>query len=767
VKQKLILFTFSLIHVLGLSQHSEKEVRDLINNAPEGQLVVEASRMLQEDYYYFSEILVDKLLTLKPESSNYNYRKGFIELYSRNDFEKAIQHLEKGKLSVDKNYDMYSAKEKSAPTDVYYHLGKAYHLDEQLDKAVENYNLFIASTRKGSVLVAQAKLGITQCEVAKKLIATPKSAKVKNLNAPVNTEYPEYSPVVSLDGKSLYFTSRRPWENGETDSYRDPKLNNFPEDIYVSILERAEWVTPTRIDINNPQVNEATIAVSVDERRIYVYQDITGGGDIYYSDFKGNKFQLLEQVDLKGINSEYWETHCAVTPDGKNIYFVSERPGGYGGRDIYRLVKLADGTWSEPINLGPTINTANDEESPFLAIDNKTMYFASNGPTSMGGFDIFVSVRDDQNVWSTPINLGYPINSTGDDLFYTTTMNGYKGFLSSFRKNGNGEKDIYEIENDYMGVQNVIVLTGNIHTLGDEVLHDSAHVVLKCKSCLESYMKVPLRARDGAFVQTLERCSEYEIIFMKNETEMITSETFNTSCNKKYEEIYKEAYIGTYLLAETIFDKETGEPIAGVKVQIRDGKTGQIVEELVSNEQGKIYSNLLKNKYYGDSIHYVMTYDGPKYLKITKEFKQQLGRETKFENKVYLDRNKVGLELTDIVQINPIYFDLDESKIRPDAEIELNKIVKFMNDNPTVKIELGSHTDCRATKGYNLTLSNARARASAAYVKKRISNPNRIYGKGYGESKLVNDCGCEGEVISDCSEDEHQANRRTEFVIVK
>lgn len=756
-----------MIHVIGLSQHSEQEVKELINKAPEGQLVVEASRMLQEDYYYFSEIIVDKLLTFQPESSNYNYRKGFIELYSRNDFEKAIIHLEKGKLSVDKNYDMYSAKEKSAPTDVYYHLGKAYHLDEQLDKAIENYNLFISNTRKGSVLIANAQLGITQCEVAKKLIATPKSAKVKNLNAPINTDYPEYSPVISLDGKSLYFTSRRPWDNGETDAFRDPKLNNFPEDIYMSILHKEEWTTPTKIDINTPQVNEATIAVSVDEKRIYVYQDISGGGDIYYSDFKSNKFQLLEQVDLKGINTEYWETHCAVTPDGKNIYFVSERPGGYGGRDIYRLVKLADGTWSEPINLGPTINTANDEESPFLAIDNKTMYFASNGPTSMGGFDIFVSIRDDQNVWSTPINLGYPINSTGDDLFYTTTMNGHKGYLSSFRKNGNGEKDIYEIENDYMGVQNVIVLTGNIHTLGDEVLHDSAHVILKCNSCMEPYIKVSLRARDGAFVQTLERCSEYEIIFMKNETEMITSENFNTSCNKKYEEIYKEAYIGTYILAETILDKETGEPIAGVKVQIRDGKTGLVVEELVSNEQGKVYSNLLKNKYYGDSIHYVISYDGPKYLKISKEFKQKLGQETKFENKVYLDKSKVGLELTDIVQINPIYFDLDQSKIRPDAEIELNKIVRFMNDNPTVRIELGSHTDCRATKGYNLTLSNARAKASAEYVKKRITNPARIYGRGYGESKLVNDCGCEGEVVSDCSEEEHQANRRTEFVIVK
>ena len=127
----------------------------------------------------------------------------------------------------------------------------------------------------------------------------------------------------------------------------------------------------------------------------------------------------------------------------------------------------------------------------------------------------------------------------------------------------------------------------------------------------------------------------------------------------------------------------------------------------------------------------------------------------------------VGTDLSTLIEINPIYFDLDKAIIRPDAMIELDKIVKIMNQNPTMVIELGSHTDCRASKSYNMKLSDRRAKASAAYIKKRIVESTRIYGKGYGESMLKNGCACEGTVVSTCTEEEHQLNRRTEFVIKK
>ena len=766
---KLITAIFTVLPFLAFNQLTEFEVRQMAKTAPESQLVVEASRMLQENYFYYSEIVVDRLLEIKPESSNYNYRKGFIILDSRQDFINALPYLQKAIVETNKNFDMYSAKETAAPTDAFYHLGRCYHLNYEFDKAEEYYNKFIEVSSKKSELIPKAELRLKQLVTARELVANPSSAIVTNIGDVVNTGGPEYAPVVSLDGQSLYFTSRRQWEDKSTDDYRDPMLYQYPEDIYVSFIDfDGTWTSPYKLEFCEGRTNEATIAVSPDERRIYAYQDISGGGDIYYSDFKKNEFQTLEQLNYRGVNTDFWETHCTVTPDGMNMYFVSDRPGGFGGRDIYRTVKLPNGTWSEPMNLGATINTEYDEESPFLAIDNKTMYFSSNGPKSMGEFDIFVTVRDENNVWSNPINLGDPINSTGDDIFYTTTVDGLKGYLTSFRKGGYGEKDIYEVQNDYMGVKNVIVLKGAIKTIDGSIIPEDAQIKLTCLDCLEgSNQEVLPRLRDGAFITSLLPCKEYEITFFENETKQIRSEIFVTSCNKAYEEIYKEAFIGNYTLAGTVADRATAEWLNDSKVVIKDSESGDVLETLYTADAGNFISNVLENKVYGDSVKLNISISKEGYLAQTFIVREKLGTSPKIELTYLLEKLEIGSDIGKIIAINPIYFDLDKSNIRPDAEIELNKIVEIMNENPAIEIELGSHTDCRASKGYNMKLSDRRAKSSAEYIRKRISNPSRIYGKGYGESQLVNDCGCEGNVESDCTEEEHQENRRTEFKIIK
>ncbi len=753
----------------AVAQITEQEVRVLSEKANEFQLVVESSRMLQEDYYYFSEIMVDKLLTLKPESSNYNYRKGFIVLGSRQDYITALPYLEKAAKSVNKNYDMYSAKENSAPTDVYYHLARCYHLNENIDKAEEYYTKFITESRKKSELLDKSELGLKQCKIARAAIANPRSATVKNVGATINTINPEYAPVVSLDGKSLYFTTRRQWAEGESDDYKDPKLNNYPEDIFMSIHDGSGgWLAPTKLEFCKPEVNEATIAVSADERRIYAYQDITGMGDLYFSDFNSNTFKTLEQLDYDGVNTQYWETHCTVTPDGTNMYFTSDRPGGFGGRDIYRVVKLPNGTWSEPINLGPRVNTKFDEESPFISVDNKTMYFASNGPQSMGGFDIFVSVRDEDNSWSNPINLGYPINRTGDDLFYTTTVDGLRGYLSSFRPEGYGEKDIYEIKNDYLGVENAAVLKGAIRKINGTPTSPESYVLINCTSCKDTTQnqKVFTRVRDGAFITSLQLCREYEVIFMENDATEIKREKLITEC-LGYQEFYLEALIGEYLLTGTVTDKATGIAVPNAKVELINPKTKAVLETLTTDSEGKYNSSLLEGKEFGDTIKLTLRINAASYLAKSMIFETTIGEQSVIEIATLIDKVDIGTDIGKVLSLEPIYFDLNKSIIRADAKIELNKIVDLLNENPGLEIELGSHTDCRSSKAYNLKLSDARAKSSAKYIKDKISNPSRITGKGFGESILVNDCACEGTVVSDCSEEEHAKNRRTEFKVVK
>jgi tetratricopeptide (TPR) repeat protein len=386
-------------------QKTKEEMTKFLNSATEQELLFECSSMIQEYYYYNAEKIVDKLLTIQPENSNYNYRKGYLIINSRKDYVSALPYLKKAIKDVSKNFDMYSTRENSAPPDAYYHIGSCYHLDENIAKAKEYYQLFIDNSLKKSELIQVAQLNLAQCDVAKHEMDNRKSTEVNNLGKVVNTSMAEYAPAISLDGGSLYFTSRRPWADDSSEPFRDPRLNNYPEDIYVTYVDSdMSWTSPEKLEFCKSELNEATISVSADERRIYIYNDASGGGDIYYSDFAKNQFEDIKEFTNKGVNSKSWETHCSVTPDGRDLYFVSDRPGGYGGRDIYRIVKLPNGSWSEPQNLGPEINTAQDEDSPFIAVDNKTLYYSSNSAKSMGGFDVFVTIRDDLNNWSTPVN---------------------------------------------------------------------------------------------------------------------------------------------------------------------------------------------------------------------------------------------------------------------------------------------------------------------------------------------------------------------------
>ncbi|MFZ9028694.1 MAG: hypothetical protein ACO2Z9_06735 [Crocinitomicaceae bacterium] len=526
---------------------TEELVREIAATENEATLVKEASAFMQEGYLYFSEILVDKLLEYNSESPNYNYRKGFLMLKIRKDYLGAKKYLEKAIVDVDPNYDAYSPREKRAPTDAFYHLGKCYHLDEDVTKAHEMYSKFIEVSKSTSELIPVAKMNLQQCNVARYAMNNPKEVYLKNIGPAINTDMPEYSPVISLDGGSLYFTSRREWPNKETAAMRDPAINQYPEDIYVSYLnfEDSSWTTPEKLDFCQPRRNEATIAISSDERKIYVYMDSTGFGDIYYTDFYHAKFNKIEAMTIPKLNTEHWETHSMMTHDQKSLYFVSDRPGGYGGRDIYVVHRKENGSWSEPMNLGPKINGPFDEDSPFISIDNKTLYYATNGEKSMGGFDIMRSDLQSDGSWSEGMNLGYPINSTNDDAFYTTTIDGRRGYMTSFRAGGYGEKDIYEIYNDYLGVKDLAVLKGVVKTVDDKPIPEdfAINVKLVCVDCDESANNklVYPRLRDGIFMTGLEPCKTYRLEY-KNVTDELDmgNESFTTLCDTAYQEIYKE-----------------------------------------------------------------------------------------------------------------------------------------------------------------------------------------------------------------------------------
>lgn len=265
--------------------------------------------------------------------------------------------------------------------------------------------------------------------------------EIQRLSRNVNSSFNDYAPVITADGQTLFFTSRRPLTQRELKRNEESR-----ENIYRSIFneDSQDWneATPLSENINDPDRFNSNIAISNDGQRLLIYRDDRyGNGDIYESFLKGELWsdpQPLPSI----INSEAHESSASIAPDGRTIYYVSERKGGLGGRDIWKCTKAVDGSWGAPENLGSMINTKTDEESVFIHPDGKTLYFSSKGHNSRGGYDVYRSVRNGKN-WSPPVNLGDPINTSGDDLFFVLTADGLNGYYASSR-NGE-EKDLYLI----------------------------------------------------------------------------------------------------------------------------------------------------------------------------------------------------------------------------------------------------------------------------------------------------------------------------------
>jgi outer membrane protein OmpA-like peptidoglycan-associated protein len=544
-------------------------------------------------------------------------------------------------------------------------------------------------------------------------------------------------------------------------------LNHYSEDIYqASLAENDGWNSPSRMDMCKPQFNEASVSVSIDERRVYTYNDKKGQGDIYFSDLKNGSFSPIAPIGKSGVNTENrWETHYTVSPDGKMVFFVSDKESGYGKRDIY-FMEEKEGKWSEPKNIGGTINSKWDEDAPFMGLDNNVLYFSSNDSTSMGQFDVFMSVRDENGIWSAPINLGYPINSVGDDLFYTHTADGKKAYLSSFRKGGNGEKDIYRL-NVNSEVRNIALLNGEIIHVQNKEIPEESYIELTCLSCeTEEKSILKPRIRDGVFLSKLEKCEDYQLAYYYNEQTVDPyTDKFSTNCDLAYQEVYKRVLLDEekqviipffeYILEGIVADKKSGEMIPNAKVVFSSGN--QEVEMLMSDSSGQFVFKLVDRKQFGYELAYTVSVSAEGYLLATYELDTKLAADSLISLSYMLDKKEIGTDLGPFM----IYYNFDKFDIREDAKVELDKIVKVMNENPEVKIELGSHTDCRGHWRYNSRLSKKRAKSAADYIAKRIINPERIVSKGYGESQPVSDCTCGA-----CSREEHQLNRRTEFIII-
>ncbi len=565
MKRLLLLIPVLFLGILVTAQRAPKDFSSQF---------LEANRLMEEKFWIQSIEIWKELYESTPQNANVNYKLGYCYLQTANDKLKSLPHLEyAASQKIQDNYDPYDAKETLVPIDASFHLGRAYHLNYEMDKAIAQYQKVMTKVSKKNRLYGMSEHQIQLCNNAKFQVANPQNFIISNVGEVINQATNEYSPVISIDESALFFTSRRLRADSTNQFFVDIDNQEFREDIYVSYKDiNGNWMAPELLNINTDS-HAATISTSPDGQELYIYYDFSGDGQIWKSELIGETWS--DPVKLgSDINTEHWETHITISTDGRELYFVSDRPGGEGNRDIYRCVKLPNDEWSKALNIGPVINTEYDEDSPFLSADGKTLYFGSTGHDGMGGFDIFYSSRGDDGEWSKPVNIGYPVNTVDDDLFFVPAASGKRAYYSSFRKEGFGLKDIYVVDMPDSPVESdLAVLKGYIYAGEGDELPDDTYVRVINEESGEVTEYRP-RQRDGAFVAVLPPCITYRIEYFAN-AEMVHKDFVNVPCESAYSEIEKEVF----LLPLNLAGDGTEQPVAPPVVTPVVPKVGDIVGE--------------------------------------------------------------------------------------------------------------------------------------------------------------------------------------------
>lgn len=411
-----------------------------------------------ESWFYFQDYknslpLYQRVHQQLPDHDNVSFKIGFCYLNLEGQKHKAIPYLKKASENTTFNFSREAFYQRKAPVDAIFYLGNAYLVDNQIDKALEAYKRFKKKVEgKRGLLVNSRDFNfeylekqMEACRRAREMMNEPVSFTASNIGTPINTPLAEYNPVITEDGKTMVFTAEKKFYTG----------------VFMSKKKNGSWGAPINL---LPQLGIdgdcETTSISPNGRELYLYREDDLDGNLYVSHYRNGSWSNIQPLG-ENINTEYWESHAFISHDTSKLYFTSNRPGGYGDLDIYVAERQSDGTWGEPTNLGPTINTPWREDTPFLTKDGKRLFFSSEGHHSMGGFDVMVSQRTPQG-WTEPRNLGYPINTTDHDRFFLPVDNGQRAYYAQHHRQPPGGKDIFQYRidleemMDYIDVQGIM-----------------------------------------------------------------------------------------------------------------------------------------------------------------------------------------------------------------------------------------------------------------------------------------------------------------------
>lgn len=576
-----------------------------------------------------------------------------------------------------------------------FYLARSLQSDLQFDEAKEVYQEFLREVRNMNdlELISEIETRIKQCDHGKRLFENPIRVEIENLGTIINSSYPDYAPVISSDESIMIFTSRR---DNTTGGKVDDADGHYYEDLYESRFVGGTWTAPRNLKSINTKYHEASIALSPDGQRLFVYKDKHKGnfGEILVSiwDDEDQEWGKLENIG-ENINGKFTqERSITITPDNKTIYFSTDRPGGFGGFDIWMSKwDYKEKKWAYPINLGPVVNTPLDEDAPFIHPDG-TLYFSSNGhEVSLGEHDIYFTSQY-EGQWEKPINLGYPINTAEDELFFVLSGSKVNAYYASEKEGGQGEKDIYKIK---------MPSKENISTAKNKKLATIALAKVKMK-------KLDVRSVD-------------EQSLIKNIT----------------------------ILRGAVTEEESNRPLAAM-IYLVDNTINETVDSVVTNDlTGNYIVSLPAGK------NYALVIDKDKYLFHSENF-DLLEAEGYSEDTLDVQLKKI--DIGKAIILNNIFYDYGKATLRSESTGELDRIFDLMNQNPSIKVEIGGHTDSDGGDDFNQKLSENRAQSVVDYLIGKGIGQERLVAKGYGESEPI---------ASNETEKGRQQNRRTEFKIIE
>jgi outer membrane protein OmpA-like peptidoglycan-associated protein len=590
----------------------------------------------------------------------------------------------------------------------------------------------------------------------------------------MNSENAEFGGY-PYQGKA-YFVSNR---TSKIAVQRYHLLNNARFlDLYLADVDTGkELVNPTLQPRKvNKKFHEGPLCFSPDGKTVYFTRNNMSSGSkrkdekgiqnlkIYTANVgQEDKWENIVELDIN--SKEYSVGHPVVSVDGKTLYFASDMPGGEGGADIYKMSIEPDGTFGKPENLGAEINTEGQEMFPWITSEG-LLFFSSDGHLGLGGLDVFAMLPNKDGSFKKLINVGMPINSATDDFALIMNKDNVSGYVSSNRSTGAGNDDIYaftllrplKVNLSLKGIITDVRTNEILPGATVELVNENGDVLASTQA-----------DENGGFEFGLEPDLNYQMNVRKEDYFDNSGSVTTIDLPKGIEVLEKDLALekdpGLSLYA-LITDAKTNLPLDSVMITVIDNMTGEKIQ-IITDAKGD-YLRPLTDKKLDDRGSYNIGLSKNGYIPKVVTYNAVFDKEGQYDVHSDLDLtlDPMVTDLAQLIEINPINFDLNKSIIRPDAKVELDKIVEVMNKYPGMVVELGSHTDCRASKSYNEKLSDRRAKASAAYIKTKITKPERIYGKGYGEALLLNGCECEGSVKSDCSEEEHEKNRRTEFKVI-